>query len=305
MFAQKAANVTQETTSRSVSPRRGRWTRLLMWFGAGVVTIAALLAVLTLTYFWRSPDYFPGKVAAADGERRMIPYAKYQPGHREPYVYKDDHVLVFGARHTSDPEDPQLDRIDREWRAFRPTVALVEGRLGFLAPGLMDPVEKYGEVGRVFALARRDEVRTYTWEISDTEMASQLAAEYPPERVALFLVLRPYFSNLRYGKPSSPNDYVADFLDRADAPALEGTIDSVADIDRIWQRDFQGEKDWRDVSDETALPGYLQDISDASNDARNRHLFRLATVLAEGGERVFVICGSSHAVLMEPAFRQS
>jgi hypothetical protein len=35
-------------------------------------------------------------------------------------------------------------------------VALVEGRLGFLLPGFMDPVAAYGETGAVAALARAD-----------------------------------------------------------------------------------------------------------------------------------------------------
>ena len=48
--------------------------------------------------------------------------------------------------------------------------------------------------------------------------------------------------------------------------------------------------------------GYLQEVSDSSNDLRNRHLVRAAVDLAARGERVFVVAGSSHAVLTRDAF---
>ena len=43
-------------------------------------------------------------------------------------------LVVFGATHTKNSADPQLARIDETWNALDPTVALVEGRLGFLVP---------------------------------------------------------------------------------------------------------------------------------------------------------------------------
>ena len=275
---------------------------MLAYVVLGLLCVAGVLALLTFTYFWRSPDPYPGAIGPAPGEDRIVTTASYRSGHVEPYVYGNDSVLVFGSRHTEDTDDPQLTRIDQEWDRLRPTVALVEGRLGFLAPGLMDPVKRYGEVGRVFALARRDDVQTYTWEPEDAALAQLLAEKHPRERVALFLVLRPYFSNLRHGRPSSPEDFVAPFLDRADLPALDGALEDVPDIDRLWKRDFAGQPDWRDVSDETPLPGYLRQIADDSNDARNQYLLRVVHALVERGERVFVIGGSSHAVLLEPAF---
>jgi hypothetical protein len=134
-------------------------------------------------------------------------------------------------------------------------------------------------------------------------LTQALAERHSKEKVALFLVLRPYFSNLRHGKPASPEKFVEEFLGRAADPAVEGSIHSVADIDRIWSRDFPNGPNWRDVSDEHALPGYLQTISDDSSGFRNRHLLRTIVTLSAKGERVFVAAGSSHAVVLEPAVR--
>jgi hypothetical protein len=267
-----------------------------------IVALAVVLTVLTFTYFWRSPDYYLD-VQAYPGEANVVAKRDYRLGHPQPYLYESDGVLVFGSVHTEDPADPQLDDIENRWNGFRPTVALIEGRLGFLAPGFMDPVEEYGEMGRVYALAKADGVPTYTWELPWDRVATTLAGQYPPERVALYFVLRPYFSNLRFGRPDSPESFLEEYLHRASIPALAGTIDDVGDVDRIWRRDFPAERDWRDVSDEGPLVGYLVDIGNSSEDLRNQHLARVIHTLRVKGERVFVVCGSSHAVLIEPAVR--
>ncbi|HZM78287.1 MAG TPA: hypothetical protein VFC19_21395 [Candidatus Limnocylindrales bacterium] len=267
-----------------------------------VVALTVVLALLAFTYFWRSPGYYLD-VEEYPGEAKVVAKKDYRLGHPQPYIYESDGVLVYGSVHTMDPGDPQLRDIENRWRAFRPTVALVEGRLGFLAPGFMNPVKEYGEMGRVYALAKADHVTTYSWEQPWDRVATTLAGRFPPERVALYFVLRPYFGNRRFGRPSSPEQFLEEYLDRASIPALAGTIDDVGDVDRIWQRDFPGERDWRDVSDEGPLIGYLNDLANASEDLRNQHLVRVIQALRAKGKRVFVVCGSSHAVLIEPAVR--
>jgi hypothetical protein len=76
----------------------------------------------------------------------------------------------------------------------------------------------------------------------------------------------------------------------------------VADVDRVWKKHFP-RLDWRDVSDEGPLPGFLGDIMTATNDLRNQQLIAVIKDLTARGEKVFVVCGSSHAVCVAPAFR--
>ena len=72
----------------------------------------------------------------------------------------------------------------------------------------------------------------------------------------------------------------------------------------LWKKYFPAGPDWRDTSDEYALPGYLAAIMTTSNDIRNRQLVTIVKELTQKGERVFLICGSSHAYCVSPAFRQ-
>ena len=68
-----------------------------------------------------------------------------------------------------------------------------------------------------------------------------------------------------------------------------------------WAREFPDGPDWRDVSDQYGLPGFLGEID--LNKARDVHLVACVAELVEAGERVFVIAGLSHAVKVEPALR--
>jgi hypothetical protein len=167
-------------------------------------------------------------------------------------------------------------------------------------------VRNYGEFGLVMELARKADIPVYSWEIPIEKDVQKMLKKFSPEQVSLFYILRPYFSNLRFGKPASPEEYIAEYIvKRTNYPGLQGTIKDVKDIDRIWARDFKGLPDWRETSDEYGLPGYLKDISEASNLSRNEHLACVIISLVEKGERVYVIGGSSHPVCVEPALKAS
>lgn len=272
-----------------------------------LLAVVALLALGAFTCVWTSPPYY-GTQAGPCGIPGILSYAQLPDSYPQPYMFQmasDSGVLFFyGSSHTRDPEDRQIADIHRKWAEFHPTVALVEGRLGFLIEGFMNPVFHYGEMGCVNALARDTKVRVFTWELPVEEQVRRILTLYSPEQAALFYILRPYFSNLRFGKPLDPDATVTTYIkDRGSIPGIRGTITSVGDIDSIWERDFAAAPNWRDVSDESGLPGYLRDVASVANNIRNEHLACVIVDLVARGERVFVIGGASHAVAVEQALR--
>lgn len=228
--------------------------------------------------------------------------------HPRPYIVEvtaenGGAVLIYGAEHTQDPQDPQIEDIHNRWDDFQPTVALVESQLGILFPVLMDPVETFSEPGAVYALARRDDVLTYSWEPSlEVEMAALLAQPFSQEQIALYVVLTPYFSNRRFGLPDDPEGMVREAVrKRSDWPGIEDVFADVAAVEATWQTYFPDGPDWRDVSDEFGLPGFLADID--GNLARDEHFIRVVIDLVGQGERVFAVAGSSHAVKLDEALQ--
>jgi len=273
-----------------------------------LLAISVLLAFAS-TLFWRSPDYYSeyGTIELAAPLFTSEEYGALVDTHPRPYIVEIETqdggaLLFYGSEHTQDPNDPQIADIQTRWNNFQPTLALVESRLGFFVQGFQNPVQEYGEMGWAFSLARKDKVQIYTWEIPREREIQYALEEYPKEQVALFYILRPYFSNFRFGKPENPDAVAEGYIrERIDYPGIENVIGSVEQIDAIWERDFPDEADWRDTSDLFGLPGYLGEIAARTNEARDEHFVRVIIDLVQKGERVFAIAGSSHAVKLEPA----
>jgi hypothetical protein len=271
--------------------------KVAAWFLGGVVLIMGTIYLVA----WKSPEYYPA--ANCSNSITIIPFSKYGTiaDHPRPLILENKNVVVFGATHTRDPKDPQIAEIEFKWKNLDPTVALVEGRLDFLLPGFMDPVKNLGEGGKVKALANKSGIPLYNWDLSKEELAKQLRNSFSAEQIALAQILFPYFSNLRFGKPASPDEFIKEFLHRAKYVNMEQKFKTAADVDAEWKKQFPNGPDWRNVSDETTLPGYLDSYMAAVNDLRNKQLVCAIRQLTAKGERVFVICGSSHAACIKPA----
>lgn len=296
-----------------------------------IFVIVVLLAIIYLMA-WRSPKYYIPTTAYHPADS-IIPFEKYTDQHARPFIIKQKRVLIFGATHTKNPNDPQIPQMEELWGEFHPTIALVEGRLGFLLPLFSNPVKKLGEGGWVKALAQKDGVKIMNWDLSKEALADSLQHYFTKEQIALQQILNPYFGNLRFdeqpflenkikgnmkstsgagvdfehprfNRPSSPENFIKEYLKRASYVGLQDSIRSVEDVDRLWKKYFPAGPDWRDTSDEYGLPGYLSQMMAISNDIRNRQLVTIVKELTQKGERIFLSCGSSHAYCVAPAFQQ-
>jgi hypothetical protein len=282
--------------------------------GLGVFVLAFVLSAAWLlgTAWYRVPHYEVLSTIELEAPT-MTPdgYGAVIDTHARPFVYEIEAesprgtgaVLIYGAEHTKNPDDPQVAAIATRWETFAPTTALVESDLGMMFPAFMDPVETFGEVGAVHALARDAGIPTYTWEPPDDVLVASLKGQgFTAREVALRVMLGPYFSNLRHGRPENPESFVEEFrAERTRWAGLEDTFATVDEIDAEWRKRFPDGPDWREVSDQYGLPGFLGEMD--ANQARDEHFARVVIDLTRKGERVFAICGSSHAVKLEPALR--
>lgn len=278
--------------------------KILLITIATIVSIALLFVLLLLTgIIWRSPSFYT-TVRSYHFQKpvmNMEEYMNLPEDHERPYLYSlkkgKGSVTVLGIAHTKNSNDPQIDTIIRYWNLVKPTVALVEGRLGFLIQGIQDPVATHGEGAELVRLAKKDGIPYYSWEPKRETEVQDLLKKYPAHQLALFYSLRPYFSNLRFGKPADPDDVLQKYINERTAyKGLSGALKSVKQVDSIWAKDFSSLDDWRNTSDESGWPqGYLAEIFNASNLYRDQHLCSMIMELVEKGENVIVTMGSSHA----------
>lgn len=291
---------------------RANFKKTLKVIGFSFLAIVGIFLLLLFTgIIWRSPGYYSVAVVK-DFEQPVMSMEEYsrQINHVRPYIYrlKNDQaeVYVLGIDHTKDPNDVQIDSIEKAWEEFDPDVLLVEGRLGFLFSGLQDPVKSHGEGGKAVSLAKRDKVDFYTWEPQKQDEVEMMLKRFPAKQVAMFYSLRPYLSNFRFGKPADPDAKLQSYIDsRTDYNGIRGEIKSVSEIDSIWATDFPKEKDWRDSTDEYGWPkGYLAEMASYSNEIRDIHMISAILEMLEQGKKVFVTMGSSHAFRIEETLRK-
>lgn len=275
------------------------------YFLAAIVLLVAGLAIYTWLHHSPAGDVYPAnKVVQIELPYRLRNGAEHDAARARnggnPYILAIDipnggALLYYGASHTTDPSDPQITDITERWRAFEPTVALYEGRRrSFFYGSLIEPFAGLPEPALVHKLARRDEVPLYSLEPAYADEVAQLVQEFSAEQVALYFFLRVYISEAGgVSKESLAKDLLRK---RTNVDGLRGSLVTLDDVDRLWQRDFSGQGDWRGLQGE---PGYLAEISDSSRRIRGEHMARILIDLVRQGERVFAVVGSGHVIRQE------
>jgi hypothetical protein len=244
------------------------------------------IALLPLTMFLASCtfglDGVPGIEPALSAP--IMTYDEYAAiEHTEPYVLRihgrSGRLLYFGARHTTDPADPQIDSIIRLWQEFQPTVAL----------------------------ARNAGIPVYTFEPPLELETRTLLRSWSKERLLMFYVLRSYTAR---GAARRSDGQARELIgERGGWNGLDRAIRSVAHMDSIWQVEFPSGPGWRELPWQATWPTgtetWLNRVSADVSRFRDQYMVALITTLLERGERVFAVVGSSHVVMQEPALREA
>lgn len=276
-------------------------------------TAGALVAAMACTPHARTTTG-----GAADRPPEILSFAAYQEvEHEEPYIYevsaqgRPEALLYFGSRHTFDSEDEQLGQLARRWEEFRPTLVLTEGgELELTDLSKTEIVSRYGEAGMVRWLARRDGVpaRSLDPERGD-EVRAMLNEGWSGEELMVFYTLRNVVQSNRQGQEVPYREVVPSYLESlVERFGLTGPTTLLGFETAI--RELLPElEDWTQVPPSYLYPGpqdpsyFTNRLSTASNEFRDRYHVRLILDAVRDGGRVFVVAGSTHAVMQEPALR--
>ncbi len=283
-----------------------RWS-IRIALGAAIV-LAACASYAALSYSPGAEHYDSPSAAAIElsaGLRSWPEHDALYPPQTDPYVLKIEHargaLLYYGAKHSRDPNYPQRSDIEKRWQAFKPTVALCEGRSrGFMIGVLFEPFTGLPEPMLVHRLARRDNIPLFSLEPSYESEVAELLAQWPAELVALFFTTRVYWSESQ----GHPDDGLATKLlaRRTDVDGLRRVIASTEQLDQVWNKHFPDLASWRSRKTEPKHVFFGQ-VGDASREVRGEHMVRTLADLVRKGERVMAVVGCSHVIRQEPMLR--
>lgn len=215
-------------------------------------------------------------------------------------------LLYFGALHTKDPAHPELAELRRVWNDFKPTVALVEGRMSFFVGTPTQGIGVFGEGAVVYAMAKRDGIPLHTLEPPlDVEIAALLESG-DQKQVAMFRFLSGYISARRGGPVS---DFKISRLLAKRTRSLTDAFPDAAAFDAYYAAQFPEAPSWRDIPEQAMWPGQsdtlLHRMATRSNRTRDEHFNRVMIDLVNQGERVLAIAGRSHTIIQEPILLDS
>lgn len=294
------------------APKRGRWARRT---GVGLLAVAAVLGLIVWVFGWYAPpQYTPspgvrvtGVRAEHDARVSLLDEGQYIL-HIEPEGDQGGRgaLLFFGSRHSKDPEHPQQPALRRAWDGFKPTVALVEGRMSSFVGTARQGIGVFGEGAAVYSMAHDAGVPLYTLEPPLEVETAALEEIGDRTQVALFRVLSGYMSAKRGGPVSDFK--IGRLLSRRAAP-LTDALPDIAALDAYFASQFPQLPGWRDLPEQAMWPGrtdtWLNLMATRANEVRDAHFVRTILDLAQRGERVFAIAGRSHTVVWEPVLWES
>lgn len=242
----------------------------------------------------------------------ILSFAAYaRRRHETPYLVDlpDDggRLLVFGVRHSSDPEDPMFARIAAEFAALAPTCALHEGTPPAVELEPEIAIRRHGEAGLVRLLAARAGIETASMDIALPDEARLLCRHVSRSDALVYLVVRQLASFNRKTARLDFDRYFADFFDLI-GPPLALAIDWPL-IEREHARLLRRPLARREITARETDP--LRDelptqrIARLSNRLRDLHMLDRLVAARRAHRRVFATVGVSHAVMLEPALRHA
>jgi len=255
---------------------------------------SAILAILALS--------------CSTAQNRLMSWREYEASqHHWPFVLRavlgSGTLYYFGARHTADPRDPQVEQIAAAWDRLKPTRAFNEGGDPPLAPTRDDAVRQYGEAGFVRWLAARDGVHVATLDLPRSLQAQALRGRWSSQEAKAFFVQRALL----------PCEDRAGCDREAETERIVPIVEATTGLDsrpHTWtelqdslSRLAPPAGEHHDWFDPTRHGHPFNDMSRRIEDCRDRHMIQTLLDSMRAGHRIFAVAGGSHVVRQEPALR--
>lgn len=248
---------------------------------------------------------------------RLVPYPASiaKPEYQLVLASGAGQLTYVGARHASDPADPQFAEIERLWNAQRPHIAFYEGPNRPVPKDRMDAIRQTGESGFVRWLAARDGVELGRLEPDPKDETAYLLQQFTPEQVGLFFTLREA-ARLRERRNMGEAEIarsIDGLLERAAGMGL-GAIPfrSSAEVaqayGRTWQEPaqwWQAPSRWFDPKARSADTGgvFTNEVNARSSGLRNITMLQRLSAAVREGKRVFAVVGRDHVAHQADALR--
>ena len=252
-------------------------------------------------------------------EEKLRNYSEWELGRGRGYLLELETssggaLYLFGAKHSYSPIESQFRWIEEALGRFEPTRIYFEGHESGIGASRSQTIEDHGEPGLVRFLASAEGLQARSLEPEPYDEVSHLVDRFGAEKVELFFWLREAV-RLRERRGLSKEELHEAIARRQQSSTLPGTpglIGNLRDLEelfwkywdypRLW---WEAKREWFNPYYESVRTGgvFTNEISRASNEFRNRHIYRVLAKAVGDGDRVFAVVGRDHVPMQTPALR--
>lgn len=243
--------------------------------------------------------------------------------HPNPYIlkYQNDRkkMVFFGAKHSTDITDDQFDQLEREWENFLegpksgkdPYIVAVEGNKRALQKTKNEAIEISGEAGLITFLANRENIKTECAEPNVSDIMKSLSKNYSHEELLYFYFVSKLKHLYRRKNDISYDDLVGileTLKQQLDFDDLEYSMHTIATIHRK-HFNFYFNHNHRNFISDLSVPyeeygAFTNKIAVDRDSYRNNYLLDFIENLWKNSKSLFIVFGSSHAVMLEKALKK-
>lgn len=225
-------------------------------------------------------------------------------------------IYYFGVEHSNDPEDPVFDELRGRWQEFldktkgRNCALVVEGGRRPITTTLKLAIQKFGEMGFIGTLAFKSGIPVYSPELDPRDEIRLLQGEFSKDYIAYYYLMRIVPQWHRCNPPVAWHEFVGAYLKKYKGiTGFEDLDFSRENIEKVHQNLFGKELDLNDedffynLIDPAKDDNPVSQIASKVAKLRDESVVRLISELWKKKRSVFVVYGSEHAIVQEPALR--
>lgn len=237
-----------------------------------------------------------------------------------PYMFEieNDHqsLFYFGANHSRNPDDPQYPILREYWGKFirstegRDRIVLVEGGLRQVSPDQEKAIRRDSEAGLATLLGHEAGIPVDCPDIRDSDFA-ELLPDQPKDHALLFwfLSFADHWKRLPDPKPDF-DEYTSSWLEiQKKRKMWEGMDTSPERMRQLYKeiigKELSQDDNFNDLVNPNKTEAATNKIARAQSDMRD---FKIASEIERywnEGKSIFVVFGSGHLIIEEPALRKS
>lgn len=251
----------------------------------------------------------------------LLPWDEFnKTEHPQPYIYKIEadgkNLVYFGAQHSLDPGHRQNELICKEWENFIAKSApgkrmvVAEAYAGGPFIDTVHAVMERGESGLISYLAGKENMEVVVPGLGKQEQMRACEKYFERDMILYHHALQVALQRNRMMKKPPFDQFIEKFLTRDKEGTgwsdVDFTFEHVKAVhERLFGTPFnEDDKEFfSKMTDPSQSHGITNEISRRQNDMREIVIVETILRMWDEGNSVFVVMGSGHAVIEEPALR--